>query len=179
MENHKDCKLYWDETADEYQKVTRISTNDFHYGPLLPGDKTIKALPEIKAGMKCLEIGSGAAQNSFYLASLGADCTATDISSQQIEYARKIRQGLGLEVKLDVAGLDEISKDKFDKFDLIHSTWALPFAENQEQVVRNCAEMLNDGGYLVLTTGHPVFAGEWIELEEYEKGMFEKIICIE
>ena len=38
--------------------------------------------------------------------------------------------------------------------------------------MRNCADMLNPGGHLVLTTGHPVFAGEWIELDDFEKGMF-------
>ena len=32
--------------------------------------------------------------------------------------------------------------------------------------------MLKPGGILHLTTGHPVFAGEWIQLDDYEEGMF-------
>ena len=172
MNNNKDCSLYWNETAEEYQDVTRISTDDFHYGPLLPGEKTVKLLPKIVKGMKCLEIGSGAAQNSFYLASLGAECLATDISSEQLRHGEKIGKDLGLEVTLKVAGLDEINEKDFGKFDLIHSTWALPFAEDQKSVVENCAAMLNPGGHIVFTTGHPVFAGEWIELDDFEKGMF-------
>ena len=172
MENNHNCQLYWDEIADEYQQITRISTNDFHYGPLLPGDREVKALPPIKEGMKCLEIGSGGAQNSIYLASQGADCLATDISAGQLEHGRKIAEELGVKLKTEVCGLDDISKEKFGTFDLIHSTWALPFASDQKAVIENCAEMLNPGGYIVFTTGHPIFAGEWIVLDEYEEGLF-------
>ena len=38
---------YWDDLAEVYQKETRISTTDFHYGPLLPGDSTLQLLPSI------------------------------------------------------------------------------------------------------------------------------------
>ena len=65
MNDNLDCQKYWDETSEEYQEITRISIDDFHYGPLLPGDKEVKALPGITKGMKCLEIGSGAGQNSL------------------------------------------------------------------------------------------------------------------
>ena len=172
MDNKRDCQRYWDEIADEYQEITRISTDDFHYGPLLPGDKAVKALPEIKSGMKCLEIGSGAGQNSIYLAGLGADCIATDISGEQLKHGQNLAAEKGLNLKTEVCGLDDISKEKFGTFDLIHSTWALPFAENQQAVIEECAAMLNPGGYIVLTTGHPIFAGEWIVLDEYEEGLF-------
>ena len=101
MDTNKDCRLYWDETADEYQDVTRISTDDFHYGPLLHGDRIQKLLPKITPGMKCLEIGSGAAQNSFYLASQGAECTATDISPQQLKHAERIGKEIDVEIKLE------------------------------------------------------------------------------
>ena len=172
LSNREKCQKYWDETAEQYQALTRISTTDFHYGPLLAGDKSLKLLPPIKPGMKCLELGCGAAQNSFYLASLGADCLGIDISAEQIDYAQRLAKDSDLEIKLQRSNFDEVSKEEFGSFDLIHSTWALPFADNQEKVVRQCAQMLNPGGYMVLTTGHPVFAGEWIELEDFEEGMF-------
>ena len=172
MENNRDCQLYWNEIADEYQQITRISTDDFHYGPLLPGDTKVEALPEIKAGMKCLEIGSGAGQNSIYLASKGADCLATDISGEQLKHGQRIADERGLSLKTEVCGLDEVNRKKFGTFDLIHSTWALPFASDQKAVIENCAEMLNPGGHIVFTTGHPIFAGEWIVLDEHEEGLF-------
>ena len=54
---------YWDDLAEVYQKETRISTTDFHYGPLLPGDSTLQLLPSIGKNdpkhFQALEIGSG------------------------------------------------------------------------------------------------------------------------
>ncbi len=172
MENNRDCQLYWNEIADEYQQITRISTDDFHYGPLLPGDKAVKALPDIKAGMKCLEIGSGAGQNSIYLLGKGADCLATDISGEQLRHGERIAAENGLSLKAEVCGLDDINKERFGTFDLIHSTWALPFASDQKAVIEKCSEMLNPGGHIVFTTGHPIFTGEWIVLDEHEEGLF-------
>ena len=119
MNDNPDCQKYWDETSDEYQKVTRISTDDFHYGPLLPGDKEVKALPSITKGMKCLEIGSGAGQNSIYLASRGADCTVTDISQEQLDHGAKIAKEQGLNLTFQRAGLDDINLTDFGKFDFI------------------------------------------------------------
>lgn len=172
MENKRDCQLYWNEIADEYQQITRISTDDFHYGPLLPGDKIVKALPEIKTGMKCLEVGSGAGQNSIYLLSLGADCLATDISGEQLKHGERIAREKGLTLKTEVCGLDDINIERFGTFDLIHSTWALPFATDQQAVIEACSKMLKPGGHIVFTTGHPIFAGEWIVLDEHEEGLF-------
>jgi SAM-dependent methyltransferase len=172
MDENCDSRLYWDETADEYQAITRISLDDFHFGPLLPGDKKLKILPPIFSGMRSLEIGAGAGQNSIYLASLGADCVVTDISSEQLSHGKILAVKAGLSLKFERAGLDEINLESFGEFDLIHTTWALPFAEDQQKVVENCAKMLKKNGTLVFTTGHPNFAGEWIALDEFEEGMF-------
>ena len=35
-------RMYWDAAADLYQNQTRISCEDFHYGPLLPGDSDLR-----------------------------------------------------------------------------------------------------------------------------------------
>ncbi|MCM8536686.1 MAG: class I SAM-dependent methyltransferase [Lentisphaeraceae bacterium] len=172
MNDNLDCERYWDETSVEYQQVTRISLDDFHYGPLLPGESKVKALPPITKGMKCLEIGSGAGQNSIYLASLGAECLATDISGEQLKHGEELAKGLGLKLSTRRAGLDEINKEEFGTFDFIHTTWAMPFAQDQQKVIQNCAAMLNPGGHLLITTGHPIFAGEWIVLDEFEEGLF-------
>ena len=54
---------YWEEIAAEYQAETVISTDDFHYGPLIAGDSTLKLLPETLERLDCLEVGCGGAQN--------------------------------------------------------------------------------------------------------------------
>ncbi|EDM25044.1 hypothetical protein LNTAR_01822 [Lentisphaera araneosa HTCC2155] len=167
-----DSRQYWEETSKEYQSVTRISINDFHYGPLLPGDSQVKALPEKLEGLRCLELGAGAGQNSLFLASQGAECLVTDISEEQLSHGEVIAKEEGLKLKFKQLDLDEIDPEALGEWDFIHSTWALPFAEDQKSVLQKCAAMLKIGGRLHMTTGHPVFAGEWIQLDDYEEGMF-------
>lgn len=165
-------KQYWEETSKEYQLVTRISINDFHYGPLLPGDSTVKVLPEKLNGLRCLELGAGAGQNSIYLASQGAKCLVTDISEEQLAHGKQMADEAGLTLDFQQLDLDDINPSDLGQWDFIHSTWAFPFAENQKAVIEKCAKILSPGGRLHITTGHPVFAGEWIQLDDFEEGMF-------
>ena len=41
---------YWNTIADAYQREPHISTDDFHYGPLLPGDRELGQLPDAMEG---------------------------------------------------------------------------------------------------------------------------------
>ena len=168
QENHA---LYWDELTKEYQETNRISTSDFHYGPLLAGDKHFKLIPDVKK-KRTLELGCGAGQNSLYLASIGANCTAIDISQKQLEYGKKLSEQLNLPIQFIHSSLDNFNFEEHEKFDFIHSTWAFPFSLDQERLIHLCAQALKPKGTLLITTGHPVFAGEWIILDEYEQGMF-------
>ena len=90
---------YWDATADLYQRATRISVRDFHYGPLLPGDRELGLLPDPVEGLRCLEVGCGAGQNSIHLASRGAVCTALDVSDGMLDHGRRLaaREGVAID----------------------------------------------------------------------------------
>lgn len=57
-------------------------------------------------------------------------------------------------------------------FDLIHSTCALPFSAAPAKVIADAASMLKPGGTFLLTTGHPLDSGEWIEISDCEDGVF-------
>ena len=221
---------YWDDLAEVYQKETRISTNDFHYGPLLPGDSTLQLLPNIgpellrkcfsysrkeatskgaaktntksfqgleknmPAGssglplplvtaspqsvkaplaslrVQCLEIGSGAGQNSIFLAKQGAECVAIDISKEQLAHGRKLTEAENVKVDFQCVSMDAMGD--LGKFDLIHSTYALPFSVDPAKVISEAASMLKPGGTFLLTTGHPLYAGEWLEVGDDEDGVF-------
>lgn len=165
-------KQYWDEIADDYQRLTRIATDDFHFGPLLPGNRKLGILPEITPETHCLELGCGAAQNSIYLASTGAHCTAVDISTEQIRHATRLAEKSTLSLDLHCASLDEPASWPKGTFDLVHSVYALPFLSEPEAFVKAAANCVNPGGTFLLVTQHPVFAAEWLELEEEEMGLF-------
>jgi SAM-dependent methyltransferase len=203
--NDQSSARYWDDLAGLYQKETRISTNDFHYGPLLPGDSSLGLLPPVpqRSCFQCLEIGCGAGQNSIFLAKQGAQCIATDISEQQLAHGRKLAHDEKVEVDFRCISMDSLDQlqnpprpsrcsghpsrgGEFIKspppegcpqggvglFDLIHSTYALPFSANPQKVIADAAAMLKPGGIFLLTTGHPLYAGEWLDIGDDEQGLF-------
>jgi len=161
---------YWDDLAELYQKETRISTDDFHYGPLLPGDSTLRLLPNIGNFSQCLEIGCGAGQNSIFLAKQGAQCIAIDISEEQLAHGRKLAAAKKVEVDFRRVSMDAMGN--LGAFDMIHSTYALPFSANPQKVIADAAAMLKTGGTFLLTTGHPLYAGEWLDIGDSEDGLF-------
>lgn len=163
---------YWDGISDRYHTETRISCADFHYGPLLPGERELGFLPADTRGMRCLELGCGGAQNSIWLARNGADCTAVDISSRQLAVASRLARGEGVCLHLVRADLDGLPFLLRGAFDLVHSSYALPFVDDPGGVVRVAAAVLRPGGRLLLSTAHPVFAGEWLQVDDAEEGMF-------
>lgn len=161
---------YWDAVSATYQATTRISTRDFHYGPLLPGDRELGLLPDDLAGLRCLEVGCGAGQNSMVLARRGADCTAIDISAKQLDAGRALATAEGLDIDFRLADMDELAGRISGVFDLVHSTYALPFARNQEALIRTCRDLLVPGGQFLLTTAHPLYSGEWVDIDDDEEG---------
>lgn len=182
---------YWDDLAELYQKETRISTNDFHYGPLLPGDSILGLLPRFGKNpttvFQTLEIGCGAGQNSIFLARQGAQCTAIDISEKQLNHGRHLAASENVKVDFRRISMDssadlktlprqsdipKILHSTLPPFDLIHSSYALPFSADPAKVITDCAALLKPGGTFLLTTGHPLYAGEWLDIGDDEDGVF-------
>jgi SAM-dependent methyltransferase len=178
--NDQSSARYWDDLAALYQKETRISTDDFHYGPLLPGDSILGLLParlcqgsgaaRTADKIRCLEIGCGAGQNSIFLAKQGAQCVALDISEKQLVHGRKLAKKEKVEVDFRCVSMD--SPGDLGTFDLVHSTYALPFSADPAKVIADVAAMLKPGGTFLLTSGHPLYAGEWLDIGDGEAGLF-------
>ncbi len=162
---------YWDATAGEYQEETQISVTDFHYGPLVYGDSKYQLLPENLEGLRCYEFGCGAAQNSIYLASRGAECYASDISDEQIDEAKRLVKRFGLNVELFQQAMETPLAEKYGKFDLVHSSYVLAFSSRPHRAILNAGLALKPGGTFIFSTGHPAFAGEWMEIDD-ESGTF-------
>jgi SAM-dependent methyltransferase len=175
--NDQSSARYWNDLAEFYQKQTRISTDDFHYGPLLPGDSVLGLLPKAFCRpdvpvrrFQCLELGCGAGQNSIFLAKQGAQCTAIDISEKQLEHGRRLTAAANVEVDFLCISIDDMGD--LGSFDLIHSSYALPFAADPAKVIADAAALLKPDGTLLLTTGHPLYAGEWLDIGDGEDGVF-------
>lgn len=156
-------RSYWDSISERYQRVMEISTDDFHYGPMLPGDSVLKVLPPLGPGMNALELGCGGGQNSVYLARRGLACDAFDISAEQLRRARALARREGVKVNFAIGRLDAPPRKFKGPYDLIHSSHAMEFADDPAAVVKNAAALLKPGGALVISTVHPLYNGEWVD----------------
>ena len=160
-------RRYWNKLAPRYQRQMVISSEDFHYGPQLPGESQLKLLPPLGKHWNALELGCGGAQNSIWLAKQGVSCTAVDISEKQLHIARDLAAKENVAVNFKCFALEELGGRIRDSFHLIHSSHALEFVDSPAEVIKNAAELLHPGGWLVLSTVHPLYNGEWVEsLEE-------------
>ena len=155
---------YWNGIAGMYRAITRIDADDFHYGPLLAGERTLRLLPPLRPGMDALELGCGEGQNSIWLARRGLRCTAIDISEAQLAYARADARAAGLAVAFHRAAIEDYDAPEAS-FDLVTSSHAFEFLDDPFAQLARVARWLRPGGTLVLSTVHPVYNGEWVSLE--------------
>jgi ubiquinone/menaquinone biosynthesis C-methylase UbiE len=165
-ESARSHAIYWDELSEEYLAQTRISLSEVHYGPLLPGESELGLLPCSLQGAECLELGCGAGQNSIVMAKAGAVCTALDVSEAMLNQGRRLAEQAGVEITFLHGDLDALPGLQPGSFDLIHSAYGIPFSSDPETLIRNGATLLKPGGTLLFSMGHPVYAGEWLDLEE-------------
>jgi len=169
-------RTYWNHIAAEYHAMTRISLTDFHYGPQIPGERRLKILPALKRGQTALELGCGGAENSLILAKRGLRCTAMDISKEQIAYAASLADQHNVKINFIVSPLETFHTKVRGTFDFIHSSHAFEFVKNPAAILRRVARFLKPGGHLMLSTVHPLYQGEWIELTaskgKAEDGLF-------
>jgi 2-polyprenyl-3-methyl-5-hydroxy-6-metoxy-1,4-benzoquinol methylase len=156
-------RRYWDGLAESYQRRMRIATDDFHYGPRLPGERALRLLPPLGPGHRALELGCGAAQNSIWLARQGVACSAVDISAAQLRHARRLARAAGVSIAFLRAPLESCLARLPGPFDLIHSSHALEFVADPAAVVARSAALLAPGGTLLISTVHPLYNGEWVE----------------
>lgn len=155
-------RSYWNGLSDEYQRITRISTDDFHYGPQLPGERDLRLLPPLRPGMRALELGCGGAQNSVFLARQGLDCAAIDLSAEQLRHARAIARKNGVSIRFVESSLEHFQEKVAGPFEFVHSSHALEFVDDPASVLRAACAVLAPGGWFVLSTVHPLYNGDWI-----------------
>ncbi|MBQ9694356.1 MAG: class I SAM-dependent methyltransferase, partial [Kiritimatiellae bacterium] len=158
MKSHPQAQ-YWNAISRLYREITQIDASDFHYGPLLAGERDLHLLPPLKAGMTALELGCGEGQNSRWLARQGLQCIAVDISEGQLAYARQDAEAEGLTIDFRCSSVEAFDPAG-ETFDLITSSHAFEFVANPFAEVRRIATWLKPGGTLMISTVHPVYNGE-------------------
>ena len=162
---------YWDRLAAVYQEQTVISCREIHYGPLVPGDSQLGLLPPDVGGWHCLELGCGAGQNSICLARRGARCLGLDHSAAQLRAGAALARQQRVSVAFVQADMEVLPLAPGPHFDLVHSAYALPFVAAPAACLHALAARLRPGGLLLLSTAHPLWAGEWLQVDQ-DEGLF-------
>lgn len=153
----------WDRMSDWYQAShgIEISATPDAWGAWRIPEAELRLLPDVVA-KDVLELGCGAGQWSVWLARHGARVTGLDLSSRQLEHARRNVAAAGVVVQLLQASAEWLPLDSA-RFDLILSDHGAMSWGNPDRTVAEVARVLRLGGVLVFCVTSPLFATCWDE----------------
>jgi SAM-dependent methyltransferase len=153
----------WDCIAGAYQERYQIGVDDLHFGPMCPGNRELRIVPELE-GLRVVEIGCGGGQNIVHAALAGARrAVAIDPSQRQLEHARSLASAHGVTVELHQIGAEDLGQVD-GAFDVVLSAYALMYVGDVHAVMRQIEGRLVPGGVAVLSVDHPFrLAGEWLD----------------
>lgn len=149
------AKRGWNIISRSYQKATRISLEDVHYGPISPGESELKLLGDVKS-KDVLEIGCGGGQNAIVLGKWGARSVGLDISEEQIKYARKLAKRERVKVSFHVGNMEDLSMFHDESFDIVLSSFAIGYVENLTRTFQEVFRVLRKRGLFVFCCVHPI-----------------------
>ena len=176
MENWEtEIKKYWNQVSDSdwykslrtEEKLSAIKDNPasaFHPGMLALIEKYTGGFRD----KKILLPSSGDNHAAFAFAFMGARVTSADISDRQLENARKISDRWGLDIEYVCDNTMYLSKIADSAYDLVYtSNGTLTWISDLNEMYRNTARVLKQGGYAAVYDIHPFhrpFTGEvWKE----------------
>ena len=149
-------RRWWDSDADTYQAAhgAFLGDADFVWCPERLREADAHLLGDV-GGKRVLEVGSGAAMCSRWLAAQGADPVAVDLSGQMLRHAREAAARTGIAVSLVQADAEHLPFAP-GSFDIAFTAFgAVPFVADSARVMRQVARVLRAGGLWVFATTHP------------------------
>jgi len=149
------AKKGWNIISRSYQRETRISLDDVHYGPISPGETELKLLGDVKS-KDVLEIGCGGGQNAIVLSKWGAMSVGLDISEEQIKHARKLAKREGVKVAFYIGNMEDMNMFQNERFDIVLSSCAIGYVENLKKTFQEVFRILRKNGLFVFCVVHPI-----------------------
>lgn len=138
----------YDEIADEYDED--IETNAYNAHLEFPGTSSL--VPEVD-GKRVLDAGCGTGMYTAWLVEQGGDVVGVDVSEEMLARAReKVPQAEFHRADLGEP-LDFLADDAFAG---VLSALALSYVRDWRAVFAEFARVLEPGGFLVFSTGHPM-----------------------
>jgi ubiquinone/menaquinone biosynthesis C-methylase UbiE len=149
---HKN-RAMWEATSDSYEQQHALA---------LAGEKAMSwglwRIPEAElhilgevAGKDVLEFGCGAARWSIALAKCGARPVGLDISSRQLQHARRLLDEAGLNFPLIEASAEDVPLPDAS-FDIVFCDWGAMTFCDPHRTVPEAARLLRPGGLFAFST---------------------------
>ncbi|MEV7550015.1 class I SAM-dependent methyltransferase [Amycolatopsis sp. NPDC089917] len=151
---------WWDADADDYQATHGgfLGDADFVWCPEGVREADVALLGEV-GGKRILEVGSGQAACSRWLAAHGAEAVATDLSAGMLRHAREGNERTGTPVPLVQATAESLPFADAS-FDAACSAFgAVPFVASVDVVFAEVHRVLRPGSRWVFSVTHPM---RWI-----------------
>ncbi len=150
-------RAMWDAYSDEYQAKHAASLakdRGLHWGSSQVLESELHVLGDV-AGKEILELGCGAAQWSIGLARAGARPVGLDVSTRQLEHARRLMTDAGVDFPLVHASADAVPLPD-GSFDIVFCDHgAMTFADPY-RTVPEVARLLRPGGLFAFSHHSPI-----------------------
>ena len=148
----------WNATSEEYQRDHHAELeDDVLWGPSMPPETILQVLGPSVAGKDVLEIGCGGGQCSVYLAEKGARAVGVDLSSKQLEHARRFAEERRVDVRFVESNAEDLSMFADESFDLVFSAYALGFVQDIGRTFREAFRVLRPGGLFAYSWSSPFY----------------------
>ena len=152
-------RFWWDSDADAYhaEHGEFLGTADFVWCPEGLREDDLHLLGPVSElpGRVILEVGSGSAMCSRWLAARGARAVAVDLSAGMLQHARTAPAVAGSVTLLQADAQHlPLAADSVD--DAFTAFGAVPFVADSARVMREVARVVRPGGRWVFSTTHPM-----------------------
>jgi len=128
------------------------------YGVYGPKESELNLLGDVR-GKAILEVGCGSGQTLEYFAMRGAgELLGVDLSSKQIETARKVVSRFDIPIHFIEAPMEEMDMLPESSFDIAVSMFALGWTVNLEKTLSHIFKALKSEGIFVFTWEHPIYS---------------------
>jgi SAM-dependent methyltransferase len=152
----------WNRTSDEYEASHAADLGGekaLAWGLWRIPEAELRILGDVAGGelrgKDVLELGCGAARWSIALAQAGARPVGLDLSSRQLEHARRLQAEAGVDFPLVLASAEAVPLGDAS-FDVVFCDWgAMTFAD-PERTIPEVARLLRPGGLFAFATATPI-----------------------
>jgi len=132
-------KPFWE---DSYKRPGKLDT----FGGGKPSPEVVTITSKMKPGLKALDLGCGEGRNALYLASIGYETSAVDISQTGIQKLKAVAKEFNLNIDAVVCDMREYQFKK--EFDLIVCKGCLHLIKREEwkKVIESMKHFTSEGG---------------------------------